>query len=125
MTIADRLVERPDQVLALGQVHAGLAADRRVDLGDERRRHLDEPDAAQVDRGEEPGRVAERAATDRDEHLVTIDPERRELAGGRLDHGQPLGRLALGQQDGRDVPARVRGGRPPGARRRQPRRRAR
>ena len=33
-----RVVERADQVLALGQVHAGLAADRRVHLGDERRR---------------------------------------------------------------------------------------
>ena len=69
MSIDDRggLMERPDEVLALGQVHPGLAADRRIDLGDERRRDLDEPDAAQVDRGQEPGRVAERAAADRDQ----------------------------------------------------------
>ena len=125
MTMADRLVERPDEVLALGQVDPGLAADRRVDLGDERRRHLDEPDAAQVDRGEEPGRVAERAATDRDEDLAAIDPERGQLAGGGLDDGQPLGGLALGQQDRGDVPAARRGGRRPAARRRPPRPRVR
>ena len=78
-----RLVERPDEVLALGQVDAGLAADRRVDLGDERRRDLDERDAAQVRRGEEPGRVAERAAADRDERLAALDPERGQLARRR------------------------------------------
>ena len=37
-----RLVERADEVLALGQVDAGLAADRRVDLGDEGRRDVDD-----------------------------------------------------------------------------------
>ena len=69
-----RLVERADEVLALGQVDAGLAADRRVELRDERRRDLDEGHAAEVGRGEEPGRVAERPAADGDERLAAARP---------------------------------------------------
>ena len=121
-----RLVERADEVLALGQVDAGLAADRRVDLGDERRRaRWMNADAAQVGRGEEPGRVAEGAATDRDERLGALDAQRGELAGRGLDDRQSLGGLALGQQDLLDRPAARRAGRPPAARRRPPTRRAR
>ncbi len=92
-----RLVERPDQVLALGEIDAGLATDRRIDLGDERGRDLDEPDAAQVHRREEAGRIAERAAADGHQHLVAADAQPGELAGGGLDDGQSLRRLALGQ----------------------------
>jgi hypothetical protein len=36
------LVERPDEVLALGQVDPCLAADRRVDLGDQSGRDVDD-----------------------------------------------------------------------------------
>ena len=36
----DRPVERADEVLALGQVDSGLAADRRVDLPDQRAGHV-------------------------------------------------------------------------------------
>ena len=78
-----RLVERADQVLALGQVDAGLAADRRVDLGDEGRRDVDDRDPAQVRRREEPGRVAQRAAADRHDRLVAFDAQPRQLARGR------------------------------------------
>ena len=39
---ATRLVERAHQVLALGEVHGGLAADRRVHLRRQRRGHLHE-----------------------------------------------------------------------------------
>ena len=59
-TIGRRLVERAEQVLALGQVDAGLAADGRVHLGDERRRDLDPRHAAQV-RGREEARPGRRA----------------------------------------------------------------
>ena len=76
------LVECADEVLALRQVHAGLAADRRVDLGDEGRRDVDERDAAQVRGGDEPGGIAERAATDGDDRLATLHPQPGEVAGG-------------------------------------------
>ena len=91
-------MERSDQVLALRQVDRGLAADRRIDLRDERRRDVDERDTAQVRRGEEPGGIAERAAADRDDRLVPFDAASGELAGRGLDHGQPLRGLALRQQ---------------------------
>ena len=59
-----RLVERPDEVLALRQVHRGLATDRGIDLGDKRGRDVDDRDAAQVRGREEAGGVAERPAAD-------------------------------------------------------------
>ena len=62
-------------------------------------------DAAEVDRREEPGRITERTATDRDEHLGAVDPERRQLARGGLDDRQALGVLALRQEDPDDLAA--------------------
>ena len=97
-----RLMERADEVLALGQVHGGLAADRRVDLGDQGRRDVDERHAAQVRGGEEPGGVAEGAAADGDERLIATDPQPGELARGGFDDGHPLGILALREHDGLD-----------------------
>ena len=100
-----RLMERADEVLALRQVDRGLAPDRGVDLGDERRRDVHDRDAAQVRRGEEAGGVAERPATDGDDRLVALDPEPRQLARRGLEDRQALGRLALGKHHGRDGPA--------------------
>ena len=99
MTTASRLVERAEQVLALGEIDAGLAADRGIDLGHEGRRDVDDRDAAQVGRGEEAGRVAERTAADRDERLAALDAEPGQVAGGRLDDRQALGVLALREHD--------------------------
>ena len=79
-----RLVERPDEVLALGQVDAGLAADRRVDLGDERRRDVDQRHAAEPGGREEPGRVAKRPAADRRRSAPAARP-----AGGPARAPQP------------------------------------
>ena len=93
-----RLMERADEVLALGQVHPGLAADRRVDLGDERGRKLDERDAAQVGRGQESGRIAERTAPDGDQWLGAFDAESGQLTGSGFDDAEALGVLTLGQQ---------------------------
>ena len=50
----------PDEVLALGGVDPGLAADRRVDHAEQRGRHVDDADAAQPGRGDEPGEVGRR-----------------------------------------------------------------
>ena len=61
---ADRLVEGADVVLGLGEVDAGLAAVGRVDLGDQRRRHLHDAHAALVGGRAEAGEVADDAAAD-------------------------------------------------------------
>ena len=60
-----RLIKRADQVFAGLQVHADLAADRAVHLGQQRRRHLHEADAAQIARREKAGHVAHHAAAQR------------------------------------------------------------
>ena len=59
------LMERADQVLGAGMVDRGLAADRRVHLGQQRGRHLDEVHPAHVGRGDEAREVAHRAAAQR------------------------------------------------------------
>ena len=59
---AARLMERADHVLAVRMIDAGLAADGRVDLRQQRRRHLDVVDAALIAGGREAGHVADDAA---------------------------------------------------------------
>ena len=94
-----RLVEGPHQVLALGEVDAGLATDGRVDLGDEGGRDLDEPDAAEVDGSEEARRIAECASAEATSTSSPLDSQGGELPGGRLDHRQALRRLAFREHD--------------------------
>ena len=62
-----RLVERADHVLAQRMIDAGLAADGRVDLREQRRRNLHERHAALVDRRGESRDVADDAAAQRDQ----------------------------------------------------------
>jgi len=52
-------VERPDEVLPLGEVEAGLPAHAAVDLGKEGGGHLDAGDPAQVRRRGESGEIAD------------------------------------------------------------------
>ena len=63
------LVERADQVLALGRVDPGLAADRGVDHAEQRGRHVHDPDPAQEGRGDEAGQVGRRSAADADDRV--------------------------------------------------------
>jgi hypothetical protein len=68
-----RLMERAEQVFPLRRIDSSLAADRRVDLRQQRSRHLDEIDAAAQDRGREPGEIADHAAAERDHQIVAFD----------------------------------------------------
>ena len=86
----------PTRFLPSGRFTPGLAADRAVDHGQQRGRHLDEGDAAQIGRRDEPGEVADDAAAHGDQHrrpgnllLGKVRQHRR----GRL---QRFGRLAQG-----------------------------
>ena len=92
---ADRLVERADEVLALGQVHAGLAADRAVDHRQQRGGHLHDVDPPVVHRGREAGGVADDAAAHRHHDVAPQQPEPRQVPGERLDGRERLGVLAL------------------------------
>ena len=72
---AVRPVEGADEVLALRQVDRRLAADRRVDLGDEARRHRRPGDAAEVRRRGETGRVGRAAAAERDDRPAAVEAQ--------------------------------------------------
>ena len=95
----DRLVERTDQVLPLGKVHRGLAADCRVDLREQRGRCLHHRDAAVIDGGREPRGVADDAATERDDCVTAQQPSLHELSAERVDGGERLGRFAVAHDD--------------------------
>ena len=86
-------MEGADAVLRSGQVDRGLAADRRVDLANECRRHGRPRDSAHVRRRGEPGDVGGRTAAERHERAVAADPELRPES---LEHGGCLGRLSRG-----------------------------
>ena len=100
----ERLMERADQVLALGEVDRGLAADGGVDLGEQRGRGLHDRDAAVVHGGGEAGGVAHHTATERDHRVVAQEPPGGETRAQVVDGGERLGVLALAHQEqvGRD-----------------------
>src|SRR5690606_23641527 len=97
-----RLVEGAEQVLAVRRIDAGLAADRAVDLRQQRGRELDEIHAAPGNGGGEAGEVADHPAPegkddvaalepggeDRLDHLAQPDPGLAGLTGRDLDHGE-------------------------------------
>ena len=94
-----RLVERADHVLAERMVDAGLAADRRVDLREQRRRHLHERHAALVDRGGEAGEVADDAAAQRDQRRRALGPQLEEARQDVVQRRPGLVRLAVRDED--------------------------
>ena len=75
---AGRRVERADEVLALGGVDPGLAADGGVHHAEQGRRHLHDPDPAQPGRRDEAREVGHRAATDPDDGVGAGEPGRAE-----------------------------------------------
>ena len=86
----ERLMERADEVLAFGQVHAGLAADRGVDHRQQRGRHLHDVDTAVVDGGGEPGGVADDTAAERDHDVAAQEAPLREPAAEIVDRRERL-----------------------------------
>ena len=68
-----RVPEGPEGVLADARIHAGLAADGGIGLGQRRRRDLDDGDAALEDRRREAGDVAHRPAAQGDDHRIPAE----------------------------------------------------
>ncbi len=81
----DGPVEGADEVLPVGEVDGGLAPDRRVDLADERRRHGDPVDPAEVRGRSEAGDVRRAAAAERDEGARPLEAQRMPERLQRLD----------------------------------------
>ena len=71
-----RPVEGADEVLRIRKVDGGLAADRGVHLADERGRHGDPVDPAEVSRGRKAGDVGRAAAAECDERSASLEPQR-------------------------------------------------
>ena len=113
---AARLPERADEVLALRQVDAGLAADRRVDHPQQRRGHVDHRHAAMPHRGGEAGDVGDHPAAEADDDVVAGEADAGEPSAQRLDRGQRLVLLAVADLDdlGRDARIDRRAARRPG-----------
>ena len=93
---AGRRVEGADEVLALGGVDAGLAADGRVDHAEQRRRHLDDAHPAQPRRRDEAGEVGDGAAADPDDGIGAGEAGPAELRPERRRDLGRLGRLGVG-----------------------------
>ena len=93
-----RLPERAGQVLALGQVHPGLAPDRRVDLAQERGGHVHICGAAVIGGSREPGDVGDDPATHGDDHVAAGETRLGEGTAERLDRAHRLRGLAVADQ---------------------------
>src|SRR6185295_4245291 len=96
---AERLIKRTNQVLSQRVVDADLAADGAVHLREQRRRHVDQSDAAQVGRGGEARHVADDAPAQGDERGRAIGIGADERLVNPCDGRQLLVALAVGDQD--------------------------
>ncbi len=94
----DRLMEGAEQVLALRRVDAGLAADRGIDLRQQRGRHLHEIDAAAHDRRRKAGEIADHAAAQRDHEIVALDLRGDQRLADLFEAGIALGPLAFARR---------------------------
>ena len=98
ISTAQRLMEAADQVLAADQVDAGLAADGRVHLGQQRGGDLEHRDAAHEDGRQEAGHVVDDAAAEGDHHAGAVAAQ-FDHALRQLLHGlQALVLFAAGQE---------------------------
>ncbi len=94
-----RLVERPDHVLAERMIDAGLAADRRIHLRQQRGRHLHERHPALVDGRGETGEVADDAAPERHERRRALRADLEEPRQQVVERRPRFVRLAVRNED--------------------------
>ncbi len=93
------LVVGADQVLPRGVVDADLSADCAVHLGQQRRRHLDDRNAAQIGSGREPGRVADDAAAGGDDRGGAIRRRANQRVVDAADRRELFEAFSVGKQD--------------------------
>ena len=94
------VIEAARLILARGQVDGGLAADGRIDRGQQRRRDLDEADAAQIGRGGKARQIARHAAAERSDRVLP----RQLLRAERVEQLE-VGARALGALSVREYKA--------------------
>ncbi len=100
-----------EQILALRRIDPGLAADRRIDLRQQRGRHLHEIDAAAQDRGRKACEIADHAAAERDHQIVALDLRRYQRFADLFEPGIGFRSFAFVDNDARrgDAGLRQRG----------------
>ena len=89
-----RLPEGPRKIFARLQVHARLAADRRVDHRQQRGRDLEDADAAQIAARRKARQVAGNAAAERDDGVAAGQPRGSEVLQQQRKGAERLGWLA-------------------------------
>ena len=94
-----RLMKRAEQVFSLRRIDPGLAADRRIDLRQQRGRHLHEIDAAAQDRRGKAREIADHAAAERDHQIVALDLRRDQRLADPFEAGIGFRALALLDND--------------------------
>ena len=85
-----------EQVLPRSEIYSGLAADRCIHLGEDRGGDLNQVDATHVERGEQPGDVADYASAERDQDGFAVGAQADQSFRHGFNGGQFLGRLAVG-----------------------------
>ena len=80
------------------QIHAGLTADSRVHLRQQRGGNLNHRDAAHEDGGQKPGDIGENAAPNGDDNAGAIAALGDHLLGQRLDLGETFAHLAIREE---------------------------
>src|SRR3954471_384216 len=94
-----RLVEGTDHVFAAWVIDRGLAADRRVDLREQRGRDLQQRHAALVDGGGKAGEVAHDPAAEGDEQRVASAARLEQGVEHAFEHLPALGLFAVAHDD--------------------------
>ena len=94
-----RLMEGADQILARRRIDRGLAPHRRIDLGEQAGRDLDEVAAALEDRRREADQIADHAAAQRDDVIAPFDPAFEQRIAKPGQFVPALGSLARRQHD--------------------------
>lgn len=102
-----RLVESTDEILALREVDGGLAADGTVHHGEERRGDLRVGHAAHEQCGKKAGGIADGATPKREHRRSAVEAGAGHIGEGGFQRREGLGRLAVWNEDGMRIKARV------------------
>src|SRR5690606_37131303 len=95
----NRLIKRADHVLAQWVVHARLAADRRIDLGQQGGGYLHEPDSTHIAGRGKSAHVSDDTAPQRDQHSLTVETVFQQGVKYQVERLQVFVFLAVGQFD--------------------------
>jgi hypothetical protein len=98
-------MERANEILALRNVHGRLAAQRGIDLADERGGHVYDRHASQIGGRGEAGGVGQGPTPNGHECFAAVDSEAGKGAARLLDDPHSLGIFTAWQEDPLHVPA--------------------